>query len=495
MSVATAKGTPRFGALRRAVRRVPAACAACAAIGFAHAALWAVVTPPFQVPDEPAHIGYAQYLAETGKVPSGKGDPYAGEELAALQWVPFDIETKPSWFPSDRRRLFRILDSPTLTRSSSGEASVATNYPPLYYALEAIPYRIAYGANFLDRVFFMRLMSALIAGLTVAFVFFFLRELLPGTRWAWTVGALAVAFQPMVGFLGGGVTPDNLLFATSAALIWLLARAFRVGLTAPLGGAIGVAAAAGVLTKQTMFGLLPGAALGLALMVWRAPPERRRDAVRGVVLAGLVLVVPFGLWLAASHGLYDRINSSVSAGFTNAEAGTNTSLKGQLFYLWQVVFPPLPGMTDQTPNNILWKVYVQGFIGRFGWFQFEFQQWVYWLGLGVLVSIAGLAAAGLARGRAALRSRWPEALTYAAIAAGLLLFVEVAAYRYRTNSGQFFEQARYLLPLLPFYGAVVALAARAVGRRWGPALGAFMVVLFMGHSLFAMFLSISRWYA
>ena len=105
----------------------------------------------------------------------------------------------------------------------------------------------------------MRLLSALIAGLTVAFTFLFLRELLPDSPWAWTVGALAVAFQPLFGFIGGGVTPDNLLFAASAALIWLLARAFRVGLTPRLGAAIGLAALAGVLTKQAMFGLLPGA--------------------------------------------------------------------------------------------------------------------------------------------------------------------------------------------------------------------------------------------
>jgi 4-amino-4-deoxy-L-arabinose transferase-like glycosyltransferase len=494
MSAATATGAPRFGPLRRAARRVPAACAACAAIGFAHAALWAVVTPPLQVPDETAHIGYAQYLAETGKLPSGQGAAYSGEQAVVIQEIPFNIETKPSWFSSDRRKLFRDLEKPGLSRSSPGEASVANNYPPLYYALEAIPYRIAYGANFLDRIFFMRLMSALIAGLTVAFTFLFLRELLPGSRWAWTVGALAVAFQPVFGFLGGGVTPDNLLFAASAALIWLLARAFRVGLTPRLGAAIGVAALAGVLTKQTMFGLLPGAALGVVLLVWRAPPERRREAWAGIVSAGLVLLIPGAVWLALRYGVYDRHGgSSVGAGFTTVQ---NTSLKGQIFYLWQVIFPRLPGMSDQFPYNPLWEVYIQGFIGRFGWFQFEFQQWVYWLGLGVLLSIVGLAAGALVRGRTALRSRWPEALTYAAMAGGLFLFVEVAAYRFRANhAGQFFEQTRYLLPLLPFYAALVALAARGVGRRWGPAAGGFMVVLFMGHSLFAMFLSISRWYA
>ena len=33
----------------------------------------------------------------------------------------------------------------------------------------------------------------------------------------------------------------------------------------------------------------------------------------------------------------------MSAGFTSAEATRNTSLKGQIFYLWQVIFPRSPG--------------------------------------------------------------------------------------------------------------------------------------------------------
>ena len=41
----------------------------CALVGFLNAAAWAVWTPPLQSPDEPVHVYYVQYLAETGKVP------------------------------------------------------------------------------------------------------------------------------------------------------------------------------------------------------------------------------------------------------------------------------------------------------------------------------------------------------------------------------------------------------------------------------------------
>jgi len=41
----------------------------------------------------------------------------------------------------------------------------------------------------------------------------------------------------------------------------------------------------------------------------------------------------------------------------------------------------------------------------------------------------------------------------------------------------------------------VALAVRGAGRRWAPAVGGFLVVLAMGHSLFSQLLTISRFYS
>ena len=64
----------------------------------------------------------------------------------------------------------------------------------------------------------MRLFSSLFAGVMVFFAFMFLRELLPRSPWAWTVGGLVTAFQPVLGFLAGGVNNDNLAIAAAAAL-------------------------------------------------------------------------------------------------------------------------------------------------------------------------------------------------------------------------------------------------------------------------------------
>ena len=129
------------------------------------------------------------------------------------------------WSPLQQRAARRATCTPGSPRRSANDtAGPAAPEPPLYYALEAIPYRLASGATLLDRLALMRLLSALLAGVTALFVFLFVRECLPGRPWAWTVGALGAALHPLLGFVSGGVNPDALLFAICAAL-FLCARA------------------------------------------------------------------------------------------------------------------------------------------------------------------------------------------------------------------------------------------------------------------------------
>ena len=206
-------------------------------------------------------------------------------------------------------------------------------------------------------------------------------------------------------------------------------------------------------------------------------------------------MIPAALWAYASRYLVGRPPSSIVGGLTSQDVDNVVTVGGQIGYLWQVLLPPLPSMTDQIDHWIPWWVWTRGFIGVFGWFEFSFQEWVYYLGAAILGLVAALAGVELWRRRETVRARWAELATYALMVVGLLLVIEIAAYRFHASSSQYFEQARYLFPLLALYAAIVALAARGAGRRWGPAVGAFLVVLFMGHSLFSMFQVIARYYA
>lgn len=486
-----------FVALR--AQRIRRASLACAALAIANAALWAVVTPPLQVPDEPDHVGYVQYLAETGSRPpllppqGAPPRPYSADEQVAFDGIPFSIEGRPSWSAAHVRAVRAALARP-LDRHAAYAAGQTATRAPLYYAYETIPYLLARSGDFLDRLVALRLFSALLAGLTVWFVYAFLRELLPGARALWAIGALCVAFQPLFGFLSGGVTSDDGLFACSAALLWLLARAFRRGLSARLIVALAIAILAGLLTKRGIVVLLPAALLGLALAAWRSTGRRRWARV----LLPAAVAAPALVYLIVAGALQHRSLLGLATGdVATGPTAPSVSLRGQLSYLWQSFLPRLPSMTDQFPGYPhfpLWDTYFQGFVGRFGWFQFGFPVWVNWLALAIAAAVLTLAGRELLRRRDALRRRWPELGTYALMLVSLLAALAVLGYRFRAAQGASYEQARYLLPLLPLYAALIAVAVRSTGRRLWRATGALAVVLTMGQSLFAMLLEIGRYY-
>ena len=467
-------------------------------VAIVNALVWSILTPAFEIPDEPVQVGYVQYLAETGKLPRPITPYFYGsaEENAAMAGVPFNSVGLPSWSRSRAQALKAELAQKGLSRVDERAAGYIGSAPPLYFALATIPYKLASSGNFFDRLFAMRLLSVLLAGATVGFVFLFMRELFPRTRWAWTVGALAVAFQPVFGFMAGGVHYDNLLWTASAALFFALAYGFRRGLTWKVGVGIGSAALVGVLSKGTMYGVLPGAALAVAVMAWRTAPPARRRALIGVLAAAATFAIPFALWLVASNAIWHRgVNASATAGFTSVHAG----LGGQIDYIWEFYLPQLPFMQhnwfSSYPTYPLWQSYIQGFVGRFGWFQYGFPMWANWLGLAVYLGLIGLAAAAVSRARSVFRRRWMELAAYAVMAIGVLLLVNVAGFRYFVQSHQAFEQTRYIFPLLPLYAALVALAARGGGRRWAPALGGVLIVAAVAQDLFAQLITIGRFYA
>ncbi len=484
-------------------RRIPRAGRACFLIALVNAAIWGVVVPPFQVPDEISHFGYAQYLAQTGKAPPQQPvGQYSPQEQTALENL-FFFEVVGH---ANERGIFtssedHALRSALAGKSPVGEGGVSsvTNQPPLYYALEAIPYWLSPSHEILNRLALMRLLSALMAACTVLAVFMFLRELLPASPWAWTVGALVVAFQPMVDFIAAGVHGDNLLFLTSALTFLMLLRAYRRGLTTRRGVAIGLCTAAGVLAKLTFIALLPGIALAVLLLAWRALPQGRMQALRALAAAVAVAFVPVLIYGVLNLTVWHRgsITAGGVAGATNSAlpGGGVVTLHETLDYIWQLYLPRLWFMQHSyfTSYPVI-GIWLNESIGHFGWLDYSFPPWVYTDGHYLFYTLGVLALAGLFRVRSYVVALVPIFACFAVMAVGLLAAIGYTAIRYKLQTGEQFEQARYLFPLLVFYALFIVMAARGVGRRWAPALGAVLVVLAMAHGLFAETLTISRYY-
>jgi hypothetical protein len=507
-------------AFRRALGAVPLAAWLCAGVAFANAAAWSLLTPPLQVPDEQAHIYYVQQLAETGQVPKQSGpEAISGQDQAVRVYSHLDdINTgylgRPAWTNGEGHLAERTVrgSSPV---GGGGSAGVGL-YPPLYYATLVIPYSItkAAGGSLLEQIVAMRLFSALFAGGTVLFVFLFLRELVPRAPWAWRTGALVCALQPLFAFGAGGVTPDSLLALFSAATFYLFARAFRRGLTVRLGALLGLTLALATLAKLAALGLVPGALIAGGILLWRAGPEARREALRGLGAGVLAFAGPMLVYLLLSTTVWDRPllgggtaasgNAVVSGGGGGGSGGGSaapaagappSSLTGYLTYTWQLVFPRLGFMHDWLPGFLPNEVWFRGWIGRFGWGGIVFDNWVYTWALRAFEVLLALLAVSLVRLRRPFFRRLPEFAAYLGIAGTLIAFYGYVGYHYFLDTGFVFEQARYLFPLLALYGGLAAVAVGGLGRRIGVAAGATLVIFAFAHDVAAVMLNVGRFYA
>ena len=260
----------------------------------------------------------------------------------------------------------------------------------------------------------MRLLSACSSALTVLLVFLFVRELLP--RLAGSLGARRARRRPPAVLRSHRQQREQRRPRrhVSAALFAALARAFRLGLTPRRAVAIAGVVALGVLTKPTFYGLLPGTTLAVLFLLagaWRADraPGSRRTAIAGVApavrrssstsgerrRAGTVRSVPDG----------ERGLASAAGGAPPSAR----SLGGLLSYAVQFWLPRPPFLTDQVSGVYpLCETMSKGFIGRFGWVDYEFPQWVFTSVLVVWGALLGLTPRALARSRAALRARVPR---------------------------------------------------------------------------------------
>lgn len=482
--------------VRGLLRSVPTAAWLCALVACINGVSWSIITPPFQSPDEPDHVAYVKQLAETGHRPHSDGN-YAGEETVALEdlhWQTLALQPEHHTIASrsEQRKLERDLARVAqLPRHGSESGGVAASEPPLYYALESVPYLLGSSGTLLDRLELMRLLSALMGGITALFAFLFVREVLPRFSWAWTVGGLGVALVPLLGFMSGVVNPDSMLIAVTAASFYCLARGFRRGLKRADAVALGALTAIGLMTKLNFVGIAPGVLLGLAVLSVRAARTLGRVAYVSLAIGTAIALIPVAVYLIG----HIVSGSPTFALGSAATADKHGSLWSEVSYVWQLYLPRLPGMhADFAGLSSTRQIWLKGYVGLYGWLDTTFPHWVYVLALVAAALIACLCIRGIVVTFASLRARALELSVYGLIAIGLIVLIGVNSYSLFPATNAEYGQARYLLPLIPLLGLVLALAARGAGRRWGPTVGALLVMLFLAHDIFSQLQEIARFY-
>jgi 4-amino-4-deoxy-L-arabinose transferase-like glycosyltransferase len=434
--------------VRRRLALVPTSLRALLAAVAVVVIAWSLFTPPFHVPDEGGHFAYVQSVADDQRRPVF-GEFFApeeqvAEEIARGRSIVEQPRSKPAWTSAAERRFAVERRAVAHIPPLEPLASTQERDPPLYYAYEAIPYRLT-GGTFFDRLFAMRLWSAALLLLATTFAWLLAGELFGRDRLLQLVAAACVGLQPMVTFMSGGVNQDSASFATTALVLWLGVRMIRRGPSGRGLAALAAALLAAALVKTVLLSLLPAAAIAVLVSYRRSGARLPRwgaaAAAAAVVVAGLV----------ASGSLADRVPAVAD-------------LDGFASYLWQYYLPRLP-FQDPIEGLGTFKawIWLTGSWARFGWLEIRFPYPVYAV-LGA-ISLGTFAAAALAIWRGRVPGDRAVIAFFAAALVCLLIPLHLADYAALADTGAPINQGRYILPLLPIAGVALAAALTNLPAR------------------------------
>ena len=452
----------------------------------------------FQVPDENAHYAYVSRSPNGARCPR-TWPPRARSRRGRTQTLGRSASSGSSGTARTRRRARSVEQDAIATSKPSHLATAAAatrsghRQPAALLRARGGPYKLASGAGVLDRLAAMRLLSALLGGRDGA-------VRLPVPARAAAAHALGVAGR------GPWWSPSSRCSASCPAgvnnddLLYLSRRGLAVGGRAgvPARPHAGARRAVGGVPRHraghqgdACSGFVPARRAGRG-RCWRGAPGAARGAraLRG--RRGRV-----GAWRSRSASTCCSTTSSGTAARPRAAVGSVAGRTGRRAssasaksssHVWQLL---LPRLSDAPPVHALlavWDTWFKGFVGhvRLAGLRLPGMGLPTWRRR-VRSASARWRSPSLVRAAArAAAARWPSSGVYAAAVVGLCVEIGVQSYRYLVADGAAFEQA-----------ALPAAAARRFtprswrwpralgGRRWGPVLGAVLVVLAFGHDLFA----------
>jgi 4-amino-4-deoxy-L-arabinose transferase-like glycosyltransferase len=426
---------------------------------------YAIRTPDWQAPDEPAHYNYVRQIADQSKLP----------ELETGDWQQDYQETlKASGFRPD---LLDRLDT----------IQYEDHQPPLYYLLQAPVYALTGGD-----LTALRMVSAVMGVGVVLCTWAIIWVTAPNWPFMALTGAGFVAILPQHLAILSSVSNDALaeliVGVTLLVVVVYLGNSRDAAFSAPFQAdvtprrvppvVLGVLAGLAMLTKTTIY-FLGGIAVLAVLLRWRRERWPWRVAASHLAAVILPALVMGAIWWGRNLAVYGSTDFTGLARHDEVTVGqTRTD---------EYIDVILGGSERQYLENYVETTF-HSFWGQFGWMAVPMPVNVYRIFL--LFTLAVIVGAALL----VWREKWPRTLRPPQVDVLItfltVLALVVAAYLlYNREFVQF--QGRYLYPaLIPiaFFVAAGLAGWTALFENTFPAMDWVPVTAMMGLALFA-------WYA
>lgn len=371
--------------------------------------LYAIYTPAWQIPDEPAHYNYIRQLAEGRGLPVMEMGDYDQAYLDRLRGEMFPPEL------------------------SIEPVTYEDHQPPLYYLL-ATPIYALFGGQVVP----LRLLSVVFGAALLAAAYYAVRAVFPARPALALIAAALIAFIPQHVAMTAGVNNDTLGELVLAVTLWALVVYLRGGYER--AWPIGLLLAAALLTKGSIYVAVPAAAVGVAVR-WRLEHRTWQWAagqMAWMFVPALLLSAPWFIRNGLTYGFHDltgqvRHGDVVQGQLTTAE------------FLSEHGWGKLLSDMARTTFDSFW--------GQFGWMAVPLQARFYRVLLAFSLACAGGFAWWLFDRRRPRLTGHQRASLLLLLASSLLSVLVFVGY-----NAQFLQhQGRYLFTALVPIGTAVAL--------------------------------------
>jgi 4-amino-4-deoxy-L-arabinose transferase-like glycosyltransferase len=245
---------------------------------------YAVNTPKWEVPDEPAHYNYVRHLAETGRFPVLQMGDYPHDYLEEIKAAKF----------SDSMSIDPIR--------------YEAHQPPLYYLLAAVIYKATSSLPLDQQVVVLRLFSVALGGLLLYVAYLLVKEVFPHSDVLALATTAFVATVPMHIALTAAINNDALAELILSLLLLLAVRWLKDAIPTRryvvLGG---ILLGLGLLTKTTIYPAVLLLAVVEAGRWWRQGRHSRPLLFPLVALLTLSLSLSFW-WFARNVLTYGDLD-------------------------------------------------------------------------------------------------------------------------------------------------------------------------------------------